>query len=95
MFSPRSSARLQTRPVKSRLMTRLAGITATCALLAVAGCDGMEVGPVPQCSVLQPNCSSFGPVPEPSSSVTAKPPVNTKAAQPPTAANPTDATPTN
>ncbi len=61
MFAPRFSARPQARPATSWLVAYLKGVMALGGLLALSACDGMEVGSVPQCSVLQPNCSWPGP----------------------------------
>jgi hypothetical protein len=98
MFTPPLSARHQvsTRP-QARLATFdlavPARVVALGALLVLTACDGMEIGSVPQCSVLQPNCSSFGPAPESSAPVTAtsSSPANATATRPPSAASGSDA----
>ena len=65
MFTPHLSARPQ---VSTRSQTHLATfglvtplrVVALGALLVLSACDGMEVGSVPHCGVLQASCSDFG-----------------------------------
>jgi hypothetical protein len=60
MCTPLSSAHPQARLATSRLVTHVKCVVALGAVLAVSACDGMEVGSVPHCNVLQSSCSDFG-----------------------------------
>jgi hypothetical protein len=59
MCTPLSSAHPQARLATSRLVTHVKCVVALGAVLAVSACDGMEVGSVPHCGVLQASCSDF------------------------------------
>jgi hypothetical protein len=98
MFTPPLSARhqLSTRPQAHLATFDLAvpvRVVALGALLVLTACDGMEIGAVPHCSVLQPNCSDWAEGPAPATA-TSSSPANTTATRPPSAASGSDAAPT-
>jgi hypothetical protein len=85
MFTPLLSAQPRSRPAKPRLMTPLKCAAALAAVLAVSACDGLEVGAVPHCSVLQASCSDFGEGPAAPATAASSSPATAAAPRPPSA----------
>lgn len=82
MRSPLVSAIPRAYLATSHVIPPLHYVLAVGAVLSVAACSGMDIGPVPQCSAYAPNCSSFGPEPAPAT------PPNAAASLPPAAPQP-------
>jgi len=96
MLTPGLSVHPDVRLAISGLVTsrNLSFIAALGAVLAVSACDGMEVGSVPHCTVLQTNCSDFGTGPEtPTTTAVAAAPRPARAGRGPVIPGPTDAVP--